>query len=75
MRIARLSPCGSIAEIVSADHAGQLAAEAAALRAAQAHIGTLFAVLPDDHDEILSLAKVSPHFTPNRDASGAQAAA
>jgi hypothetical protein len=55
MRIARLSPVGSVEEIVMEDLC-PTSAEMKAHEAASRQPGTFFAVIPDDAEEVLSIA-------------------
>ena len=55
MRVARLSPVGSVEEIVLEDLC-PASAEMKAHEAASRQPGTFFAVVPDDSHELLSIA-------------------
>jgi hypothetical protein len=59
MRVARLSPLGCIEQIVQQDLC-PLSAEMAAHEVAVHEPGVFFGVLPDDADELLSVAHCCP---------------
>lgn len=63
MRIVRMTPTGMPEEVIAMNIPDRRYAEIKAERAARENPNTLFAVLPDDRQEILSIAHRLPPLT------------